>query len=438
VTGPSGSGKSTLAFDVIFAEGQRRFLETLTPYARQFLPMLPRADVDRVTGVPPSDRPRAAHLARGSNSTVATVTEVAHYLRLLYAKVGRPLPHLRRADRAMHPDEPDARVAALPAEASLLAPRSAPGRARTSTCSPPRPAPASSGPICDGKVLSDGHAAEAQEDQEHTIDVIISEGIAVVERAVSDALSSSGGPVMVGHGAPEIEAGKGDPLLLSTSRTCRSLRHRRPRARPALVLVQHEAGAVLLLRGLRASRPPTEHPCAAPARARASPPCPGQVRLAGLRYHEVMRSRSARAAWSPAPGPSTDPWRPSPRRPQGARTPPRLPRRGGPRVPLPRPPRRHPERAARCSACASPPSSARGSRGPSTCSTSPRSASTPRHAAPARQPPQALVAMGSTVLMVEHDADTIRAADHLDRSRPLRRPRRRAHRRAGPPAQCPR
>src|SRR5262249_59038594 len=54
VTGPSGSGKSTLAFDVVFAEGQRRFLETLTPYARQFLPTLPRPDVDRVTGVPPS------------------------------------------------------------------------------------------------------------------------------------------------------------------------------------------------------------------------------------------------------------------------------------------------------------------------------------------------------------------------------------------------
>jgi len=54
VTGPSGSGKSTLAFDVVFAEGQRRFLETLTPYARQFLPTMPRPDVDRVVGVPPA------------------------------------------------------------------------------------------------------------------------------------------------------------------------------------------------------------------------------------------------------------------------------------------------------------------------------------------------------------------------------------------------
>src|SRR5690606_20408039 len=54
VTGPSGSGKSSLAFDVIFAEGQRRFLETLTPYARQFLPSMPRPDVDSVSGVPPS------------------------------------------------------------------------------------------------------------------------------------------------------------------------------------------------------------------------------------------------------------------------------------------------------------------------------------------------------------------------------------------------
>ena len=88
VTGPSGSGKSSLAFDVVFAEGQRRFLETLTPYARQFLPVMPRPDTDRVAGVPPSValEQRTAHA--GVNSTVATVTEIAHYLRLLYAKLG--------------------------------------------------------------------------------------------------------------------------------------------------------------------------------------------------------------------------------------------------------------------------------------------------------------------------------------------------------------
>ncbi|MEN9577346.1 MAG: hypothetical protein RJA70_355 [Pseudomonadota bacterium] len=90
VTGPSGSGKSSLVFDVIFAEGQRRFLETLTPYARRFLPTLPKPDVDSVSGVPPSIALEQRTSRAGTNSTVATVTEVAHYLRLLFAKLGTP------------------------------------------------------------------------------------------------------------------------------------------------------------------------------------------------------------------------------------------------------------------------------------------------------------------------------------------------------------
>ncbi|HSC86599.1 MAG TPA: excinuclease ABC subunit UvrA [Polyangiaceae bacterium] len=97
VTGPSGSGKSTLAFDVVFAEGQRRFLETLTPYARRFLPTLPRPNVDSVTGVPPSIALEQRTTRIGARSTVATVTEVAHYLRLAYAKLG--VPHCPTHDR---------------------------------------------------------------------------------------------------------------------------------------------------------------------------------------------------------------------------------------------------------------------------------------------------------------------------------------------------
>src|SRR5690606_3367459 len=90
VTGPSGSGKSSLVFDVLFAEGQRRFLETLTPYARQFLPTMPKPDVDAVTCVPPSVALEQRTSRAGANSTVATVTEMAHYLRLLFAKLGEP------------------------------------------------------------------------------------------------------------------------------------------------------------------------------------------------------------------------------------------------------------------------------------------------------------------------------------------------------------
>ena len=106
VTGPSGSGKSSLAFDVVFAEGQRRFMETLTPYARQFLPTLPRPDVDSVTGVPPSIALEQRTSRGGANSTVATVTEIAHYLRLLYAKVGEL--HCPKCDAIVAPMNADA------------------------------------------------------------------------------------------------------------------------------------------------------------------------------------------------------------------------------------------------------------------------------------------------------------------------------------------
>lgn len=87
-TGASGSGKSSLAFDVVYAEGQRRFLETLSPYARQYLPSLGRANVERVIGIPPAISLEQRTARAGAMSTVATVTEVAHYLRLLFARVG--------------------------------------------------------------------------------------------------------------------------------------------------------------------------------------------------------------------------------------------------------------------------------------------------------------------------------------------------------------
>lgn len=88
VTGVSGSGKSTLAFDIIFAEGQRRFMESMSPYARQFVEQLPRPDLDRLTGIPPTVAIEQ-RVTRGSRkSTVATITEVAQYLRLLYARLG--------------------------------------------------------------------------------------------------------------------------------------------------------------------------------------------------------------------------------------------------------------------------------------------------------------------------------------------------------------
>ena len=89
ITGLSGSGKSSLAFDIIYAEGQRRYIDSLSAYARQFLKVMARPNVDLLSGIPPTVAIEQRLSQGGKNSTVATVTEIYHYLRLLYSKVGK-------------------------------------------------------------------------------------------------------------------------------------------------------------------------------------------------------------------------------------------------------------------------------------------------------------------------------------------------------------
>src|ERR671924_221351 len=89
MTGVSGSGKSSLAFDTIYAEGQRRYVESLSAYARQFLERMEKPDVDRIEGICPSIAIRQKNSVRNPRSTVGTVTEIHDYMRLLFARVGR-------------------------------------------------------------------------------------------------------------------------------------------------------------------------------------------------------------------------------------------------------------------------------------------------------------------------------------------------------------
>src|ERR687896_1437434 len=90
ITGLSGSGKSSLAFDTIYAEGQRRYVESLSAYARQFLQMMEKPDVDSIDGLSPAISIDQKTTSRNPRSTVGTVTEIYDYLRLLWARVGRP------------------------------------------------------------------------------------------------------------------------------------------------------------------------------------------------------------------------------------------------------------------------------------------------------------------------------------------------------------
>lgn len=90
LTGLSGSGKSSLAFDTIYAEGQRRYVESLSAYARQFLGQMDKPDVDSIDGLSPAISIDQKTTSRNPRSTVGTVTEIYDYLRLLFARIGRP------------------------------------------------------------------------------------------------------------------------------------------------------------------------------------------------------------------------------------------------------------------------------------------------------------------------------------------------------------
>jgi excinuclease ABC subunit A len=121
ITGLSGSGKSTLAFDTIFAEGQRRYVESLSAYARQFLGQLNKPDVDHITGLSPAIAIDQKSTTRNPRSTVGTVTEIYDYLRLLFARIGTPhCPLCGRPIRQQTPQQIVDAILALPDRSRLM------------------------------------------------------------------------------------------------------------------------------------------------------------------------------------------------------------------------------------------------------------------------------------------------------------------------------
>src|ERR1700732_3360359 len=121
VTGLSGSGKSSLAFDTIYAEGQRRYVETLSTYARQFLDQMERPDVDAIDGLSPSISIEQKTTSRSPRSTVGTITEIYDYLRLLFASIGAPhCPNCGRAISRQSADQIVQRVMALTPEDRVM------------------------------------------------------------------------------------------------------------------------------------------------------------------------------------------------------------------------------------------------------------------------------------------------------------------------------
>ncbi|MCP3939187.1 MAG: excinuclease ABC subunit A, partial [Actinomycetia bacterium] len=101
VTGVSGPGKSSLAFDTLFAEGQRRYVESLSTYARQFLQQMEKPDIDSIEGLSPAISIEQKSVSRNPRSTVGTVTEIQDYLRLLYSSIG--IPHCPKCGQTIRP-----------------------------------------------------------------------------------------------------------------------------------------------------------------------------------------------------------------------------------------------------------------------------------------------------------------------------------------------
>jgi excinuclease ABC subunit A len=219
VTGPSGSGKSTLAFDVVFSEAQRRYLETLSPYVRQYLAQLPRAAVDRVDGMPPGVSLEQQQTVGARSSTVATLTEVAHYIRLVYARAGLlccadcAVPIAPRSAEALASDIA-ARFGKKTIE--LLAPivrgkkgshRELLARMRTQGFTHAR---------IDGErvALRAGHTLERF--KEHEVAVIVGGSRANAPEARTLLIRA----IELGQGAAWVQLEGGEPLLLSTQRAC--------------------------------------------------------------------------------------------------------------------------------------------------------------------------------------------------------------------------
>jgi excinuclease ABC subunit A len=257
VTGLSGSGKSTLAFDTLYAEGQRRYVESLSTYARQFLEQMPKPDCDAVDGLSPAIAIEQKGAGRNPRSTVGTVTEIADHLRLLFARVGQP--YCWSCDRpisAQTVSQVVDRLMALPADTrmALYAPvvRDRKGEHKKELDDLRR-----AGFV---RVRVDGELRDLSDEwslartQRHTIEVVV-DRLQVkpgIERRLADSLEvafeRSGGVIMVETSTREVPAVT--PILFSTRHACPACGTSYPELAPRLFSFNSPHGACATCSGL--------------------------------------------------------------------------------------------------------------------------------------------------------------------------------------------
>ena len=221
-TGPSGSGKSSLAFDTIYAEGQRRYVESLSAYARQFLEQLAKPDVERIDGLSPAIAIEQRPLSKSPRSTVGTVTEVADYLRLLYARVGIPhCPSCGKRIEAQTVQQIVDRVLAMPdgTKLSVLAPIA---RARKGELKLELERLRREGFVrarIDESVVDLGDEIELDRSRVHDLDVVVDR--LVLKEGIKGRLTDSVELALkLGEGRLLVQPGDDEPLWMSERFAC--------------------------------------------------------------------------------------------------------------------------------------------------------------------------------------------------------------------------
>lgn len=222
ITGLSGSGKSTLAFDILFAEGQRRFLDSMSPYARQFVEQMEKPEVDSIEGLPPSVAIEQRVTRGGGKSTVATVTEIYHFLRLLFSKLGTQfcpecnIPVESRTPGAIAEEVRKlATTGPVKIFANLVKGRKgfhtdvarAAGRQGIETL------------LVDGKLTPVAGFERLERFKEHTIDALVAELDQPTAQQADDAVRRA---LSLGRGTARTVDAKGRSLVLSTEMNCPS------------------------------------------------------------------------------------------------------------------------------------------------------------------------------------------------------------------------
>ncbi|HEV2430041.1 MAG TPA: excinuclease ABC subunit UvrA, partial [Burkholderiales bacterium] len=246
ITGLSGSGKSSFAFDTLYAEGQRRYVESLSAYARQFLELMAKPEVDLIEGLSPAIAIEQKAASHNPRSTVGTVTEVHDYLRLLFARAGTPYcPQHRLALEAQTVAEMVDQIAALPEETRvmILAPVIAGRKGEQADLLGELRAQGFTRVRIDGVVHELDATPRLAKNVKHSVDVVIdrlrvrADARQRLADSLETALRHADGKVVV------IEAGSGREHLFSARYSCPACDYAVPELEPRLFSFNNPAGA---------------------------------------------------------------------------------------------------------------------------------------------------------------------------------------------------